>query len=300
MEEPAYVELYRNGELKNRMDSALSKLGNCDICPRKCGIDRLSDEAGFCKVGRKAVVSSYGPHFGEEKPLVGRGGSGTVFFSGCNLGCRFCQNYDISQYANGETLDADELAGIMMRVQKMGCGNLNLVSPTHVVPQILEALEKACLKGFDLPIVYNTGGYDSLEILRLLDGVVDIYMPDMKYSDPKVGERLSHVKDYPEVNFRAVREMHRQVGDLVLDERGFAVRGLLVRHLVLPNSLAGTGEVVRFLSDEISRDTYVNIMGQYRPEYRAMECDGMGRRPTRSEYLNAVKTALDAGLHRLD
>ncbi len=300
MYEPSYLELFASGELKERAERAVESLRECRICPRHCAVDRKEDGIGFCRIGREARVSSYGPHFGEEGPLVGRSGSGTIFFSGCNLGCRFCQNWDISQMASGSERNAEELADIMMRIQGMGCHNINLVSPTHVVPQFLEALEIACMMGLELPIVYNTGGYDSIETLRLLDGVVDIYMPDMKYSDPAVGKRLSLVDDYPKINFEAVREMHRQVGDLVMDEDGVAYRGLLVRHLVLPGDLAGTGEVVRFLAEEISKDTYVNIMEQYRPEYRAMECEGMGRMPTGKELRNAEKMALDAGLSRLD
>lgn len=300
MTSPSYIQLFRSGELESRRDRALEVLKECRLCPRECGVDRTSDRMGSCMIGRHPVVSSYGPHFGEERPLVGKCGSGTIFFSGCNLGCVFCQNWDISHHISGDVVAPDELADMMMKVQGMGCHNLNLVSPTHVIAQVLEALEIACMRGFDLPIVYNTGGYDSSKTLELLDGVIDIYMPDMKYSDPAAGKRLSHVDDYPEVNLRAVREMHRQVGDLILDESGIAVRGLLVRHLVLPNGLAGTRGVVKFLADEISRDTYVNIMAQYRPEYKAMECEGVGRRPTREEYLGAVKSALDAGIHRFD
>jgi len=296
----SYLGLFRSGELVRRRDIALGMMFDCRVCPRKCGVDRSKDAKGYCRIGRNAVVSSCGPHFGEENPLVGRNGSGTIFFSGCNLGCRFCQNWDISQKVTGESADADRLASLMIQVQDLGCHNLNLVSPTHVVPQVLEALEIACMLGFELPIVYNTGGYDSLEVLKLLDGIVDIYMPDMKYSDPIIGKRLSFVDDYPIVNFKAVKEMHRQVGDLKMDEEGVAGRGLLVRHLVLPNDLAGTERVARFLSDEISKDTYINVMAQYRPEYNAMDCEGMDRRPTREEYLRSVKMVLDSGLHRLD
>jgi len=296
----SYIDLFRSGELERRRDMALEMLVECSVCPRNCGVDRAREEKGFCGIGRKAVVSSCGPHFGEESPLVGRKGSGTIFFSGCNLGCRFCQNWDISQRVNGGSVDADRLASLMMQVQGFGCHNLNLVSPTHVVPQIIEALEIACLRGFQLPIVYNTGGYDSLDVLKLLDGIVDIYMPDMKYSDPTVGKRLSLVDDYPDVNFRAVKEMHRQVGDLKIGEDGVAERGLLIRHLVLPNDLAGTEKIANFLSNEVSSDTYINVMAQYRPEYQAMDCEGMGRRPSREEYLRAVMMVMDSGLHRLD
>ncbi|MGA1866545.1 MAG: radical SAM protein [Thermoplasmatota archaeon] len=300
MERPSYLALFRSGGLQKRIDQCNELLKSCRVCPRCCGVDRSIENIGFCRTGSKAVVSSYGPHFGEEPPLVGRKGSGTIFFSGCNLGCQFCQNWDISQRISGEKVDAIRLSDIMMSIQGFGCHNLNLVSPTHVVPQILEALELACMKGFELPIVYNTGGYDSLDTLRLLDGIIDIYMPDMKYSDPAKGSRYSLVDDYPEVNLSAVKEMHRQVGDLTIDDDGVAMRGLLVRHLVLPNDIAGTSSIMRFLADEVSMDTYVNIMAQYRPEYKAMECDGLERRPTREEYLRAGKAARDAGLMRFD
>lgn len=298
MADPSFLELFRSGELQKRIELGNEILRSCDLCPRECRIDRTRGEIGFCMIGNDPVISSYGPHIGEEPPLVGINGSGTVFFSGCNMGCRYCQNHGISQEVSGRKVDPEGLADIFMKVQGMGCHNLNLVSPSHVVPQILEALEKACRKGFSLPIVYNTGGYDSLRTLELLDGIVDIYMPDMKYNDPAVGERLSHVRNYPDINFEAVREMHRQVGDLVIDENGLAVSGLIVRHLILPNDLAGTRSIMEFLSNEISKDTYVNIMDQYRPEYRAMECSGMGRMISRYEYAEAVKIAEGSGLHR--
>ncbi len=300
MEDPSYRALFRNGELEKRAGMAVSMLGKCRVCPRGCGVNRMGGEKGFCGVGRNAVVSTFGPHFGEEAPLVGRKGSGTIFFSGCNLGCRFCQNWDISQSIEGTEMGAEELADVMVKIQGMGCHNLNLVSPTHVVPQVLEALTIACMKGLEIPIVYNTGGYDSPEVLGLLDGIVDIYMPDMKYSSPEVGERLSLVRDYPGVNFDAVREMNRQVGPLQLDGDGVATKGLLVRHLVLPNDMAGTKGIAKFLAEEISMDTYLNIMSQYRPEYQAMDCAGLDRRPTREEYLEAVRSAAGAGPHRFD
>ncbi|HDN80753.1 MAG TPA: radical SAM protein, partial [Chloroflexi bacterium] len=225
---------------------------------------------------------------------------GTIFFTWCNLRCQYCQNYDISQLGHGREVEPEQLAAMMLHLQDMGCHNINLVSPTHVVPQILEALLIAVEKGLRLPLVYNTGGYDSLKTLKLLDGIVDIYMPDMKYSDPEVAWRYSKVKDYPAINKAAVKEMHRQVGDLVLDERGIALRGLLVRHLVLPNGLAGTGEIVRFLAEEVSRNTYLNIMDQYRPCYKAHEIPELSRRITAEEYEEAVKLAHQAGLYRLD
>jgi putative pyruvate formate lyase activating enzyme len=247
-------------------------------CPRSCRVDRIAGERGVCGIGALAQVASYGPHFGEEAPLVGRGGSGTIFFAGCNLGCVFCQNYDISQPLRDHPeweATAEEIARMMLGLQSMGCENINFVSPSHVVPQILAALVVAAGEGLRLPLVYNSGGYDALHTLRLLDGVVDIYMPDMKYSDDRVGQPLSGVRDYVARNRAAVLEMHRQVGDLELDERGVARRGLLVRHLVLPDGLAGTADVARFLADEVSRNTYINVMNQYRPAHKAARRGGL-------------------------
>lgn len=299
--EPAYLALHRRGELKERVEQAYEALRACTLCPRECGANRLEGPKGAaCRTGTRAVVSSFNPHFGEEAPLVGRGGSGTIFFAHCNLRCDYCQNYDISQLGHGSEVEPEDLARMMLYLQEMGCHNINLVSPTHVVPQILAGLLIAVEAGLRLPLVYNTGGYDALPTLKLLDGIVDIYMPDMKYADAEVGWKYSHVRDYPRHNQAAVREMHRQVGDLVLDEQGVARRGLLVRHLVLPEGLAGTAEIVRFLAEEISRDTYLNIMDQYRPCYRARDLPLLNRRITRQEYEEAVRLALDAGLHRLD
>ncbi len=263
-------------------------------------MNRLKGELGKCNTGRQAVVSSFGPHFGEESPLVGSGGSGTVFFTYCNLKCCFCQNYAISQLGEGRETGADELAGMMLYLERQGCHNINFVSPTHVVPQILEALEIAVKQGLSVPLVYNTGGYDSLEILKILDGIVDIYMPDIKYSDGQNAERLSGIKDYPEANRAAVKEMHRQVGDLRINERGVATRGLLVRHLVLPQGLAGTAGVCRFLSEEISQNTYLNVMSQYRPCFKASEIPELKRSISREEFTEAVETARSCGLNRLD
>jgi putative pyruvate formate lyase activating enzyme len=275
-------------------------LEECRLCPRACGVNRLAGESGQCRVTSQVIVSSYGPHLGEEAPLVGQNGSGTIFFSYCNLHCVFCQNYVISQLGEGEAVTKETLAGMMLSLQAQGCHNINLVSPTHVVPYILEALDIAAAKGLNLPLVYNTGGYDSLETLKLLDGIVDIYMPDMKYSDAKTAERLSDVKDYPAVNRAAVREMHRQVGDLKLDENGIAQRGLLVRHLVLPEGLAGTQEIVEFLAKEISANTYLNIMSQYHPCHRAFDIPGLDRPLKDREFNDAVRLAHRQGLYRLD
>ena len=298
--EPAYRALHRSGELKRRVALAYARLEACDLCARECGVNRrLSPEGAGCHTGERAIVSSYGPHFGEESPLVGRGGSGTIFFAWCNLRCQYCQNYEISQGGEGYEVEPEELAHMMLSLQNQGCHNLNFVSPSHVVPQILAGLLIATGAGLRLPLVYNTGGYDSLKTLALLDGVVDIYMPDVKYADADVARRYSQVPRYPSVNQAAVKEMHRQVGDLTMDERGVAQRGLLVRHLVLPGGLAGTAEIIRFLRDEISPDTYTNVMAQYRPCYRAGNLPPLDRPITNQEYAEAVSLAQEAGL-RLD
>jgi putative pyruvate formate lyase activating enzyme len=246
------------------------------------------------------VIASYGPHFGEEAPLVGRHGSGTIFFAYCNLRCRFCQNYTISQLGEGSAVDREELARMMLSLQAKGCHNINLVSPTHVMPYILDALELAVGMGLHLPLVYNSGGYDSVETLELLNGIIDIYMPDMKYSDDKIAEQLSGIKDYPKVNRAAIKEMHRQVGDLNIDEQGIAQRGLLVRHLVLPNRLAGTEDVVSFLAKEVSTNTYLNIMAQYHPCYQAFDIPQLSRPLSSEEFSQAIKLAHQQGLDRLD
>jgi putative pyruvate formate lyase activating enzyme len=295
---PAYLKLGIE-EIKNRARKALELLSPCRLCPRRCGAKRLEGETGFCGIGRLAKVASYGPHHGEERPLSGRCGSGTIFFGGCNLRCSFCQNHDISQRPAGREADAEDLASIMLALQSMGCHNINLVTPTHVVPQILEALTLVTQRGLSLPLVYNSGGYDSIEALELLDGIVDIYMPDMKYAARGVARALSGAEDYPEVNRAAVKEMHRQVGDLELDEKGLARRGLLVRHLVLPNNLAGTEEIAEFLAKEVSPRTFLNVMDQYYPTYKAFDHPEIARRITIVEFEAAVKAALDAGLTRL-
>jgi len=299
--EAAYLRLLRSGELKQRVTEAYQRLEACDICPRECGVNRRESTKGaVCRTGEQAVVSSYNPHFGEEAPLVGMRGSGTIFFTWCNLKCQYCQNYEISQLGEGREVEPEQLAAMMLRLQGMACHNINFVSPTHVVPQILAGVLIAAKAGLRVPLVYNTGGYDSLKTLALLDGVFDIYMPDMKYADEPTARRLSKIKDYPAINRAAVAEMHRQAGNLRTDERGVALRGLLVRHLVLPGGLAGTEEVVRFLAEEISRDTYLNIMDQYRPCYKAHEFHELNRRITSDEYAEAVRLAQEAGLHRLD
>ncbi|UCD85682.1 MAG: radical SAM protein [Deltaproteobacteria bacterium] len=298
--EPGYIRLAREGKLAERVQAANKILESCTLCPRQCQVNRLAGEQKFCRMGKLPVVSSFGPHFGEERPLVGRSGSGTIFFTYCNLGCIFCQNYDISHLGHGEEISLEKLAGMMLFLQKVGCHNINFVTPTHATPQILAALEIAIEQGLHLPLVYNCGGYESIETIRLLDGIFDIYMPDFKYADPEVARRLSQAKDYPERAREAVKEMHRQVGDLVVDNQGIALRGLLVRHLVLPQGLAGTREVTRFLAQELSPHTYINVMDQYRPCFKAGEYPDIDRRPTYSEFQEAVRIAREQGLYRLD
>jgi putative pyruvate formate lyase activating enzyme len=294
------LELYHSGKLAERVEAAKALLQNCQVCPQHCGVNRLAGEMGKCRTARLAVVSSYGPHFGEEAPLTGKYGSGTIFFTNCNLKCLFCQNYNISQLGDGCEVSKEELAKMMLALQTRGCHNINLVSPTHVVPQILEALEIAINLGLRLPLVYNSGGYDSVKTLEILDGIVDIYMPDMKYSDEKTAEELSGIKNYPCVNRAALEEMHRQVGDLQTDENGIAIQGLLIRHLVLPHGLAGTKETMRFIAEEISQNSYVNVMAQYHPCYKAFQIPQLARPPLKQELLEAAELAREAGLNRLD
>jgi len=297
---PRYLALAGTGELAARRDMLLEMLAQCRLCPRACGVNRLEDARGACRVGRRALVSSAHPHFGEESVLVGERGSGTIFFSGCNLNCLFCQNYEISHELAGGEVTAPRLSSLMLRLQETGCHNLNLVTPTHVVPQVLEALALAVEKGFRLPIVYNTGGYDAIETIRLLDGVVDIYMPDVKFFSAAAAALYADAGDYPGVVTEALREMHRQVGDLVLSPDGVAAKGLLVRHLVMPGMLEDTVRIAAFLAEEISRDTYVNIMAQYRPEHRASEHPPLDRPLSREEWREAIRLARDAGLSRFD
>lgn len=297
---PSYLALLDSGALAARRDRATSVLEQCRLCPRECGVNRAAGETGVCRTGRNALVASAHPHFGEEAPLVGSSGSGTIFFSGCNLKCLFCQNYEISHLAQGDETTAKRLAFLMLRLQETGCHNINLVTPTHVVPQMLEALELAARGGLRLPIVYNTGGYDSIEVVRLLDGIVDIYMPDVKYISSAPAAEYSDAADYPEVMRNVVREMHRQVGDLEISADGIAIRGLLVRHLVMPGLVDDTARVAEFLAGEISRDTYVNVMDQYRPEYLAREHPPLDRPLSRDEWREALRLARAAGLHRFD
>jgi len=298
--EAAYLDAYRSGRLDERIRRSLRWMTRCTLCPRFCRVNRMEGQTGYCRTGRYAVVASYGPHFGEERPLVGKHGSGTIFFSHCNLFCSFCQNYDISHGGHGRAVTAEELADIMVQLQQEGCHNINLVTPSHVIAQILEALPHAVEKGLRVPIVYNSGGYDRASALKLLDGIVDIYMPDFKFWDPEVAGRLCDAPDYPKRAQEAFREMHRQVGDLRPDPSGIAQRGLLVRHLVMPEGLAGTKSILHFIATEISRNTYINIMNQYHPCGLAVGMDQIGRCLTAEEFKDALRAAREEGLMRLD
>lgn len=300
--EPAYLRLHRSGELKKRAERAVAALECCQVCPRDCKVNRLENKTAACKTGRHATVGSYFPHFGEEDCLRGTKGSGTIFFSMCNLRCVFCQNYDISQAGEGKESTAEEIASMMLELERRGCHNINFVTPEHVVPQVIESLSIAVEHGLRLPIVYNTSAYDSMESLELLDGIIDIYMPDFKFWDAKSSLTYVKAKDYADAARAAIKEMHRQVGDLVLDERGLAKRGLIVRHLVMPGGIAGTREIMRYIAREISPHTYVNIMAQYYPAGKvgADSYAEINRHVTREEYNEAVKIAREEGLFRLD
>jgi len=297
--EPAYIEAYKTGSLQNKMEEALKRLDDCDLCPRKCHVNRNNGEPGTCKTGRRAIVASYSPHFGEEAPLVGTNGSGTIFFTHCNLGCNFCQNYDISHEGYGAEVSGSHLARIMINLQNLGCHNINFVTPSHIIPQILSALLIAVKSGLNIPLVYNSSGYDDPDSLKLLEGIIDIYMPDFKFWDPEIAKQTCNASDYPEIARLAIKEMYRQVGDLKI-VNGKAIRGLLIRHLVLPYKISGANEIVAFISREISKSTYLNIMAQYRPCGKANDEDHLNRSITQVEYTEAIESARKAGLTRLD
>lgn len=299
---PAYLSLFESGKLKQRLNLALGDLHSCRLCPRNCDVNRLNNKHGVCKTGRFAIVSSHFAHFGEEDCLRGSRGSGTIFFSWCSLRCVFCQNYDISWLGEGRPTMPGELAEMMLYLQRMGCHNINFVTPEHVVPQILEALLPAIEQGLRLPLVYNTGGYDSLESIDLMDGVVDIYMPDFKLWNAEAARHYLKAPNYPEAARRAIVEMYRQVGPLVFDEHGVALRGLLIRHLVMPGLAEETRQILEWIADELGPDTYVNLMDQYSPAGKVGNADyiGINRRITSKEYAAALETAHAAGLRRLD
>lgn len=298
--EPAYLKAERDGTLKTVEEELWQLFKSCQCCPRSCRANRLKGETGFCRSTARLKVHSYGPHFGEEKPLVGKGGSGTIFFSHCNLQCCFCQNWQINHRGDGDFISHENLAEMMLHLQRRGCHNINLVTPTHVAPHIVKALRIAIARGLKVPLVYNTGGYDSLHVVRKLDGIVDIYLPDFKYQDNKMAARYSsNASDYPEVAAEVIKEMHRQVGLLKCDEKGIAQRGLIIRHLVMPNNVAGTDRFVRWVARELPANTYVNLMAQYHPEYKAREHSEIARRITTQEWRQALAWAEEAGLTNL-
>ena len=300
MPSPSYLDTCQSGKLHQNLQRLMEKLAACELCPRRCRVNRLKDEKGFCNTGRKAMVSSYSPHFGEEDPLVGRFGSGTIFFTYCNLGCRFCQNYEISHEGMGQEVNPEGLAGIMLHLQNQGCHNINLVSPSHVVVPIMEAMPIAIEAGLKIPLVFNTGSYDLPETLKLLEGIVDIYMPDVKFSRERTARDLANAPDYPEISRQALLEMHRQAGDLLLDEKGIATKGLLIRHLVMPGQLSETDEWLRFIAEQVSTNSYINLMDQYHPCGSIHEHPSLSRKISPEEYQQALTSACNHGLQRLD
>jgi putative pyruvate formate lyase activating enzyme len=299
--QPGYMTLEKEGKLAERIRQAYAHFENCRLCPRQCGVNRVRGERGFCRAPVRPVVFSYSPHFGEEEPITGANGSGTIFFSNCNLRCIFCQNWPISHEGRGKEISDEDLADIMMELQKMGCHNINLVTPTHVMPNILSATRIALKKGLRLPLFYNTCGYERVEILKILDGIVDIYKPDFKFMDPqKASKYVAGAADYPELTKKAIIEMHRQVGELKTDRSGIAYRGLLIRHLVMPNRTADTDQFVAWVAQALTKSTYVNIMAQYRVEYRAFEYPELARGITAGEFVEAIEWAQKVGLTNLD
>ncbi|MCW5978646.1 MAG: radical SAM protein [Bryobacteraceae bacterium] len=298
--EPAYRKLGRE-ELERRVRAFKEIYKSCRLCPRACGANRAGWATGVCRSTSRAKVYSAHPHFGEERPLVGRGGSGTIFFSNCNLQCVFCQNWEINHRGDGTYVSDERIAAMMLELERRGCRNINVVTPTHVAPNIVAAVAIAARQGLRAPIVYNCGGYESLEVVKLLEGIVDIYLPDFKYADGDMAAKYSAgARDYPEAAAAAIKEMHRQVGELVVDEDGVALRGLMIRHLVMPGNIAGSDRFVRWVAAELTTSTYVNIMGQYRPEYKASQFPDIARRVTGDEHRQAIRWAREAGLTRLD
>jgi putative pyruvate formate lyase activating enzyme len=299
--EPSYIAMERQGKLKAVESELWEIYKSCRCCPRACGANRLKDQKGVCSSTARLKVHSAAPHFGEERPLVGRGGSGTIFFSNCNLLCCFCQNWQINHRGDGDYVTHDDLAEMMLSLQRQGCHNINLVTPTHVVPHIVKALRTAIVRGLRIPLVYNTGGYDDLEMVKKLDGIVDIYLPDYKYMDGKNAAKYSSgASDYPEVAAAVIKEMHRQTGMLRKDDKGIAQRGLIIRHLVMPQNIGGTDRFVQWVARELSPNTYVNIMAQYQPMHKAFDYPEISRRITRDEWLQALQWAREAGLDNLD
>jgi len=294
---PSYLDMFNSGRLKETAEQAINKLGECGICPRKCGVNRLKGNIGYCRTGRNAKVYSYMCHRGEEPPISGTAGSGTIFFSNCNMGCVYCQNYTFSQKGQGREVKTEELASLMLELQEMKCHNINLVTPTHVMPQILEALDIACSKGLAIPIVYNTGGYESAQILKFLEGIVDIYLADMRYGGDKNARIYSGAEQYSQFNRDSVKEMHRQVGIAQTDSHGIILKGLIIRHMVLPGGLSGTEEVMKFIAEEVSTETFISLMSQYNPYYKAGEFKEISRRLTKEEYADAISIMERYSLH---
>lgn len=296
---PTYLSAYESGNLAEVSEELYRRMEPCMLCPRNCNVNRLEGETGTCNTANRAMVSSYGPHFGEEEVLVGSYGSGTIFFTNCNLLCTFCQNYDISHLGRGKETNNEEIADMMLELQNRGCHNINFVTPSHVIPQVAGALTIAAERGLNIPLVYNSGGYDSVESLKLLEGIIDIYMPDFKFSDPDIAEATCDARDYFEVAKNAVKEMHRQVGDLKTDDNGLAYRGLIIRHLLMPEDSAGTEEIMDFIAGEISKNSYINIMDQYFPRGKVEAGSGIDRPVTYGEDRRARKIAREKGLERI-
>jgi len=292
----SYLSLFESGELQRRAEEAIARLTRCRICPRYCEVNRLEDALGFCQGGRRAIVASWNSHPWEEPPISGTRGSGTVFFGGCSGRCRFCQNYPISQLGVGREVETPRLAEMMLELQQRGCHNINLVTGTHFVPQILSALTMAAEKGLRIPLVYNCAGYEEISTLQLLDGVVDIYLPDAKYADDGNAREFSGFSHYVEINRSALREMYRQVGELQVDEAGIATRGLIIRHMVLPGGIAGTPKVLQWIATEISPTVHVSLLAQYFPAHRAIGHPLLGRKLTWEEYDAACAAFDEAGL----
>lgn len=299
--EPGYLKLHRSGELRRRGNQLWDGMKSCELCPRMCRVNKLAGQRGFCNANSELEISAYHPHYGEEKPLVGKGGSGTIFMTNCSLRCVFCINWEISQGGEGSPRSIDEFASMMLSLQKLGCPNINIVTPTHYSPHVILALDKAASKGLKIPLVYNTCGWERIEILKMLDGIVDIYLPDFKYSDNEMAAKYSSGADtYPEVTKKALLEMNRQVGIARPANNGLMYRGLMIRHLVMPNNVSGTREVIKWIAENLPKNTYLNLMSQYTPRYKASEYPEISRRITREEYSDAVDYAKSAGLTNLE
>jgi len=294
---PGYLDSYNNGKLNSIIDQAFKMLASCCICPRKCKVNRLKDERGFCRIGLKPKAYSFMPHHGEEPPISGERGSGAIFFSGCNMSCVYCQNYEFSQQDEGREVEPEELANFMLKLQDMGCHNINLVTPTHVMPQIMQSLALAIPKGLKIPIVYNTGGYELPEIIRLLDGIIDIYLPDMRYADNDMAIKYSLAPDYPKLNQAALKEMHSQAGIAEINGKGIIKKGVIIRHLVLPNNISGTDKIMKFIAEELSKDTYISLMSQYSPYYKSNESKDICRHIAEQEYADAKAAMKKYGLY---